>query len=170
MGQTENLTKKERIREFGEVFTPPHIVEQMLDLLERQSPDAFMPDKTFLEPTCGEGVFVCGILRRKFAKCTTDAERRLAIRSVWAMDLQADNVEKTIRAVTELCEKHLKLRKEDRETIRNHVIQADALKVMGMMNELNQREGGGQVFVALSPRELALVEMLDRMEEKNDGN
>lgn len=156
------MTKEEKIRKFGEVFTPPKIVEQMLDMLERESPGCFAPEKTFLEPTCGEGVFVCGILQRKFANCTTDAERRLAIRSVWAMELQADNVGKTIQAVTELCEKHLKLRKEDRETIRNHVIQADALKVMGMMNELNQREGGGPVFVALSPREQALVEELTK--------
>lgn len=140
MGQTENLTKEEKIRKFGEVFTPPEIVEQMLDMLERESPGCFAPEKTFLEPTCGEGVFVCGILQRKFANCTTDAERRLAIRSVWAMELQTDNVEKTIRAVTELCEGVFRLTKFDRETIKDHVIQADALKVMKMMNDLNEKE------------------------------
>lgn len=140
MGQTENLTKKEKIQKFGEVFTPPHIVEQMLDMLKQESPGCFAPGTTYLEPTCGEGVFVCGILRRKFANCSTDAERRLAIRSVWAMELQADNVEKTIQAVTELCEGVLQLTKADRETIKDHVIQADALKVMKMMNDLNEKE------------------------------
>lgn len=140
MGQTENLTKKEKIQKFGEVFTPPHIVEQMLDMLERESPGCFEPGTTYLEPTCGEGVFVCGILRRKFDNCKNDNERRLAIRSVWAMELQEDNVEKTIQAVTELCEGVLRLNKNDRETIRDHVIQADALKVMRMINELNERE------------------------------
>ena len=140
MGPTENLTKEEKIRKFGEVFTPPEIVEQMLDMLERENPGCFAPEKTFLEPTCGEGVFVCGVLQRKFANCTTDAERRLAIRSVWAMELQADNVEKTIQAVTELCEGVLRLTKADRETIKDHVIQADALKVMKMMNDLNEKE------------------------------
>lgn len=134
------MTKKEKIRRFGEVFTPPEIVEQMLDMLEQESPDCFAPGTTYLEPTCGEGVFVCGVLQRKFAKCTTDAERRLAIRSVWAMELQEDNVEKTIRAVTELCEGVLRLNQKDREAIRDHVIQADALKVMRMMNDLNQRQ------------------------------
>ena len=138
------MTKEERIRKFGEVFTPPEIVEQMLDMLERESPGCFAPEKTFLEPTCGEGVFVCGILRRKFANSSTDAERRIAIRSVWAMELQADNVEKTIQAVTELCEKVLRLTKADREAIRDHVIQADALKVMKMMNELNERSNEQQ--------------------------
>lgn len=144
MGQTENLTKEERIRKFGEVFTPPEIVEQMLDMLEQESPDCFAPGTTYLEPTCGEGIFVCGVLQRKFANCTTDAERRLAIRSVWAMELQADNVEKTIKAVTELCEGVLRLTKADLETIKDHVIQADALKVMKMMNDMNEKEGGGE--------------------------
>lgn len=140
MGQAENLTKAERVRKFGEVFTPPEIVERMLDMLEQESPGCFAPEKTFLEPTCGEGVFVLGILRRKFANCRTDAERRTAIRSTWAMELQADNVEKTIRAVTEYCERELRLTKADRETIKDHVIQADALKVMKMMNDLNEKE------------------------------
>lgn len=134
------MTKEERIRKFGEVFTPQEIVEQMLDMLERESPGCFEPGTTYLEPTCGEGVFVCGILRRKFNNCKNDNERRLAIRSVWAMELQEDNVKKTIRAVTELCEGVLRLNRKDRETIRDHVIQADALKVMRMMNDLNQRQ------------------------------
>lgn len=134
------MTKEEKIRRFGEVFTPQKIVEMMMDMLESESPGAFEPGTTFLEPTCGEGVFVCEVLRRKFANCKTDAERRTAIGSVWAMELQEDNVKKTIRAVTELCEGVLRLNRKDRETIRDHVIQADALKVMRMMNDLNQRQ------------------------------
>lgn len=145
-----SLSKKERVARYGEVFTPDWVVRDMCDMLEREAPEAFRPEKTFLEPTCGEGVFVCEILRRKFANCRTEEERRTAIKNVWAMELQADNVEKTIRAVTELCEQNMKLRKEDREIIRSHIIQADALKVMRMMNELNQMEGGGPVFFALS--------------------
>jgi hypothetical protein len=60
------LTKDERIRKYGEVFTPPDIVAHMCDMLEDESPGAFAPDKTFLEPTCGDGAFVVEILRRKF--------------------------------------------------------------------------------------------------------
>lgn len=132
-----SLSKKERVARYGEVFTPDWVVRAMCDMLEREAPEAFRPEKTFLEPTCGEGVFVCEVLRRKFANCRTDAERRTAIRSVWAMEIQVDNVEKTIRAVTELCEGVLRLSKEDRETIRDHIIQADALKVMKLLNAGN---------------------------------
>lgn len=145
MGKTENLTKKERIQKYGEVFTPDWVVRAMCDMLEREAPEAFRPEKTFLEPTCGEGVFVCEVLRRKFANCRTDEERRTAIRSVWAMELQEDNVEKTIRAVTELCEGVLRLNKEDREAIRDHIIQADALKVMKLLNA-----GDGSTIITLN--------------------
>ena len=58
------------------------------------------------------------------------------------MDIQAENVEKTIRAVTDICENAFKLSREDRKNIRDHIIQADALKVMKMMNDMNEKEGG----------------------------
>lgn len=108
-------------------------------MLEKESPDAFDPGKTFLEPTCGEGVFVCEILRRKFARCKRRADYTTAIRSVYAMEIQADNVAKTILAVTEMCEATFRLTKADREIIKSHIIQADALKVMQMINDLNER-------------------------------
>lgn len=41
---------KERVRKHGEVFTPEHIVKQMCDMMEKNNPDAFAPEKTFLEP------------------------------------------------------------------------------------------------------------------------
>ncbi|MBR4657070.1 MAG: hypothetical protein IKO68_11050 [Oscillospiraceae bacterium] len=63
------------------------------------------------------------------------------------MELQEDNVELTIRAVTELCEASFRLTQKEKETIQNHVIQADALKIMKMMNELNEREAKPPVFV-----------------------
>lgn len=140
MEENACLTKKQRIQKYGEVFTPERTVEDMLDMLEKESPDCFQPEKTFLEPCCGEGVFLIGILRRKFANCKTRADFTVAIKSVYAMELQADNVEKSISAVTEFCEGVFKLTKEDRETIKDHIIQADSLKVMRMISEMNERE------------------------------
>lgn len=134
------LSKQERVAKFGEVFTPEWLVRDMCDMLEKEDADAFLPDRTFLEPTCGEGVFVLEILRRKFARCKSDKERRVAIRSVYAMELQADNVQKTIQAVTDYCDSVMTLTKDDRKTISDHIIQADALKVMSMINDMNARE------------------------------
>ena len=126
------LTKEQKVRQYGEVFTPLHIVQQMCDALPL---DAWEVDKTFLEPTCGDGVFVCEILRRKFANCKKRADYTTALKSVYAMEIQADNVAKTIENVTELCEQFIKLTKAEKQIINDHIIQADSLKVMRMMND-----------------------------------
>ncbi len=139
MGKAENLTKKEKVKKYGEVFTPDWLVRDMCDMLERESPEAFQPEKTFLEPTCGEGVFVLEILRRKFQRCKARKDYTTAIQSVYAMELQADNVEKTIAAVMELCEATFRPTKEEREIIKDHIIQADSLKIMRMINDMNER-------------------------------
>lgn len=105
-------------------------------MLEKESPDAFDIDKTFLEPTCGDGVFVCEILRRKFTRCKTREDFQTAIRSVWAMEIQEDNVRKTIENVTALCREYFQPTKKELTIIEDHIVQADALKVMKMINEM----------------------------------
>ena len=136
--------KRRRIRKFGELFTPQWVVEMMCDSLEQESgPDTYSPASTFLEPSCGEGVFVLEVLRRKFANCRCRADFSTAVRSVYAFDIQADNVEKTIDAVTGLCRQHFRPTGADLEAIRNHVIQADALKVLRMMRDQNLQTSPG---------------------------
>lgn len=133
----EQVKSRKRVTDFAEVFTNQREVDAMCDLLP---PEMFMPDKTFLEPTCGEGVFVLEILRRKFANCRTRADYSAALRSVYAFELQADNVEITIQNVTELCEEHFRPTKDDLQTINDHIIQADAIKIMKMMNDPQLQE------------------------------
>lgn len=129
---TEDLSKQERVRRYGEVFTPQWVVDRMCDKLPE---DAFEPEKTFLEPTCGDGVFVCEILRRKFARCRTRKEYATALGSVYAMDIQQRNVDATVRNVTALCAEFFKVTQADAEIIRNHVILCDSLKIMRMMSD-----------------------------------
>ena len=126
---------KDRVRDFGEVFTKPETVRDMLDLLP---PDVFMPEKTFLEPCCGEGVFLLEILRRKFAKCRCRKDYTAAISSVYGMDIQADNVEICIRNIIALCEEQFRITNKERAIINDHIMQADALKVMKMMAERSE--------------------------------
>lgn len=137
---SESLSKRERVRKYGEVFTTPEIVSRMCDMLEEESPGAFGIEKTFLEPTCGEGVFILEILRRKFAGCRTREDYRVAIESVYGFEIQADNVEKCIENVTALCGEYFMPTKEDLQTISDHVILCDGLKVMRMMARMNERE------------------------------
>ena len=127
------MTKEERIRKYGEVFTPDHIVRDMCDMLEQENPGAFEPERTFLEPTCGDGAFVVEILRRKFERCKCRTDYTVSLISVYAMEIQADNVQKTIDRVTALCREHFKPSKAELEIINDHVIQCDSLKVMKLL-------------------------------------
>lgn len=135
------LTKQERIRKYGEVFTPSDMVAKMCDMLEDESPSAFAPDKTFLEPTCGDGEFVVEILRRKFDNCKTRSDFTTALGSVYGLEIQADNVAECIRRVTTLCQQYFKPTKAELQIINDHYIMCDSLKVMRMMgNEQLERK------------------------------
>lgn len=128
------MNKKERIQKYGEVFTPQWVVEEMCDMLEKENSKCFFPETTFLEPTCGDGVFVLEILRRKFANCHNRSDYSTAISSVWAMEIQEDNVKKTIENVIEFCRAYFSPTKQDIQTIKDHIIQCDSLKVMKLLN------------------------------------
>lgn len=129
------MSKEERIRKYGEVFTPDWMVANMCDMLEVESPGAFSPEKTFLEPTCGDGAFVVEILRRKFQNCQRRYDFTTAISSVYGLEIQADNVAECIRRVTALCEEYFKPTKTDLQIINDHFIMCDSLKVMRMMSD-----------------------------------
>ena len=58
------IKSKKRVADHGEVFTPPWLVDAMLDLVKEE---AERIDARFLEPACGSGNFLVGVLQRKLA-------------------------------------------------------------------------------------------------------
>ena len=56
------IKSTKRVADHGEVFTPPWLVERMLDLVKGESERI---DSRFLEPACGSGNFLTRILARK---------------------------------------------------------------------------------------------------------
>lgn len=58
------IRSKKRVADHGEVFTPPWLVEKMLDLVKGETERI---DARFLEPACGSGNFLVPILQRKLA-------------------------------------------------------------------------------------------------------
>lgn len=87
------LTKsKERVKKHGEVYTPDHIVRQMCDMLEKESPGIFAIHRTFLEPACGSGNFLSEIFRRKLLNCKGVEDGLSALASIYAIDILPDNV------------------------------------------------------------------------------
>lgn len=94
-----NLIKsKRRVADHGEVFTPPWLVEKMLDLVKGETERI---DSRFLEPACGSGNFLVPILQRKLAAVEqkfgkSDFEKRhyalLAVMCCYGIELLADNI------------------------------------------------------------------------------
>jgi len=94
-----NLIKsKKRVADHGEVFTPPWMVEAMLDLVNDETERI---DSRFLEPACGSGNFLVRILQRKLAAVElkfgkSDFEKRhyalLALMCAYGIELLADNI------------------------------------------------------------------------------
>jgi type I restriction-modification system DNA methylase subunit len=78
---------KERIKATGEVFTPEWLVEEMLDYF----PESEFEDhtKTFLDPACGNGNLLVGVLIRKVKYGSTPLR---ALRTIYGVDIMEDNV------------------------------------------------------------------------------
>lgn len=131
------LSKAERVKKFGEVFTSVKTVREMCDMLEEESPGCFEPERTFLEPTCGTGAFVLEILRRKFERCKCRLDYRIALESVYGFEIQADNVDKCIENVKALCSEYFRPTQGDIQIINDHIIQCDALKVMKLLAQFD---------------------------------
>ena len=131
------IKSKDRVQKHGEVFTAEREVKAMCDLLP---PEMFETEKTFLEPACGEGVFIIEILKRKFANCKKRKDYTIALQSIYGMELQADNVDICIKNIIDLCNKYFNPTKEEIQIINDHIIQADSLKVMKMLNDNNLKE------------------------------
>lgn len=93
------IKSKQRVKTHGEVFTPAHMVNQMLDLVTEDletGPDFI--NSTFLEPAAGDGNFLVTILGRKLAAIETrlpaelwSRESLFALASIYAIELLEDN-------------------------------------------------------------------------------
>ena len=134
MNRDSQIKSKSRVRDYAEVFTAQREVNAMCDLIPAEMYSEL--ERTFLEPACGQGVFILEILRRKFAFCKKRGDYTKALASVYGMDIQADNVDETIRNIVNLCQDDygLKLNKSEREIINDHIMIADSLKVMKLLS------------------------------------
>ena len=59
------IKSKDSGKDFGEVFTPDKIVNDMLNLVDEQIKALDFISAIFLEPACGYGQFLIRILYRK---------------------------------------------------------------------------------------------------------
>ena len=95
---SSQIKSKQRVVDFGEVYTNEREVNAMLDLVQHE---ASRIESRFLEPAAGNGNFLIKILERKLAivyrrykKSQLEYERYafLAVSSIYGIDIQEDNV------------------------------------------------------------------------------
>ena len=116
MGETL-VKSKERVKGFGEVYTPAKIVSEMLDCVdeayEKSDKEKMTISTTFLEPACGDGNFIVQILARKLEmarkESAGDADKydeliAESVMSIYGVDIQRDNVTETRERMMKLIE------------------------------------------------------------------
>jgi len=105
-----------RIKSTNEVFTPTAEVQRSLDKIPRE---VFTdPNKTYLDPSCGDGQFLGEVLIRKVEN-GIDFEQALS--TIYGVDLMQDNVD--------LCRERLLCGQEHlRPIVERNIVCADALR------------------------------------------
>ena len=113
------IKSKKRVADHGEVFTPPWMVEAMLDLVKGETERI---DSRFLEPACGSGNFLVQILQRKLAAVElkfgkSDFKRRhyalLAVMCTYGIELLTDNIAECRANMLEILADYLTLKESD---------------------------------------------------------
>lgn len=133
MKKNNQIVSRKRVKDFAEVFTNEREVKAMCDLLSKDIWENI--ESIFLEPCCGKGAFIKEILARKLELCKTIDEGFCAVKSIYAIDIQADNVVDTRALIVSMfvdkfpCCDLLTLSMLD-NIIRHNVICGDSLILM----------------------------------------
>lgn len=89
-----------RIKSTGEIFTPPTLVNEIINDIYLTSPRLFITTNvSFLDPTCGDGEFLRGVIR-KIRTTRSSFSRRvfshIIKNQLWGVDIMWDNVCDTV--------------------------------------------------------------------------
>lgn len=138
-----NLVKsKRRVADHGEVFTPPWMVDSMLDLVKDETERI---DSRFLEPACGSGNFLVNILKRKLTSVElrfgkSEFEKRnyglWALMCIYGIELLPDNILECRANLLEIFAEYFNLGPLDelyaaaRFVLLQNIIHGDAMKML----------------------------------------
>lgn len=113
------IKSKQRVADHGEVFTPPWMVDAMLNLVKGETERI---DARFLEPACGSGNFLVRILQRKMAAVElrfskSEFEKRnyalLGLMCTYGIELLPDNIEECRANMLEVIADYLRIDETD---------------------------------------------------------
>ena len=106
----------------AEDFTPPALVNEMLDKLPAE---VWTPEKTFIDPAAGNGNFLIEVLRRKLALNHPPLQ---ALSTIYGVELMPDNVEEMKQRLLDALPDLDDTQKQQAIEIINHnIVCADAL-------------------------------------------
>ena len=171
---------KDRISDFGEVFTAEREVNAMLDLVKQETERI---DSRFLEPACGDGNFLAEVLKRKlnviknrYEKNPDDYERYsvIAISSIYGVELLEDNTVECRNRLFQIWDKQYSsvcdsyANNECRESVKfilkKNILNGDALS-------LKQSNGEPIIFAEWSSVNGSLLKRRDfRLDEMLEGH
>ncbi len=135
------VKSKQRVADHGEVFTPPWLVEAMLDLVKAETERI---DSRFLEPACGSGNFLVRVLQRKLAAVElkygkSEFGKRhyalFALMCCYGIELLADNIAECRANMLEILTDYLDLDEADElyraasYVLSQNLVHGDALKM-----------------------------------------
>lgn len=147
------IKSKKRVADHGEVFTPPWLVENMLDLVKGETARI---DARFLEPACGSGNFLVPILQRKLAAVElkfgkSDFEKRhhalLGLMCCYGIELLADNIAECRSNMLEVFADFLAVDRED-----------DLCRAASHVLSLNLVHGNAMTMRAIDDAPIRVVE------------
>ena len=137
------VKSKQRVADHGEVFTPPWLVQAMLDLVKGETERI---DSRFLEPACGSGNFLVQILRRKLAAVEVKygpsefEKRHFALHGlmcIYGIELLPDNIAECRSNLLEIFAQYLDLQEGDdlyraaSFVLTQNLVHGDALTMQG---------------------------------------
>jgi hypothetical protein len=154
IAEEQVVKSRQRVKAHGEVFTPRHMVNRMLDLVrEELETGPHFVDKTFLEPAAGDGNFLVAILHRKLRAIEKryqpefwPDESLFALASIYGIELLEDNHREAKEAmVAEFlrfhsrqdvpCGPRTNLRRAATFLINTNIIRGDTLKGLNWRGE-----------------------------------
>lgn len=141
--KSKQIKSKERVNKFAEVFTAEREVKAMCDLIPSEVWEDI--DSRFLEPACGNGNFLVEIFERKLSRCESAEQGLQALRSIYGIDIQQDNVEESKQRLFDMFVKQFPKAPAvtaivAAQILENNIICGDSLELMkgGERNEKNR--------------------------------
>jgi len=121
---SESIVKsKERVKDLGEVYTPQVLVQEILKNIPKAGWED--PNKTFLDPACGNGNILVEVLKEK----KKHHDNILCLKSIYGIDISSENVIECRKRLIRICSENNKIEKEAINIVKKNIVCLDSLTV-----------------------------------------